>query len=477
MRTLPTETFSVWVLILQLTAYVSYLDFGVQTAVGRFVAYHNDLGNFEERDRIVNTSFAILCGSGLLAILLMFTLVWQLPLIFRTIPNKLLTETKIALLLVGSSLAIGLPFSVFNGVFVGIQRYEIPAIITGAGKLTTAILIVIAAKMNGSLALMGAAIAGVNFISYIVQFLACQRFNQGIKYSYNLVSKNAAKEVFSYCFSLSIGYIGLLLVSGVDTTIIGIFNLRAVAYYSIAASIITLIVGLQSAIFSPILPVAAVMDARSDAKQLGKLLITSTRYGMFMLFVTGIPLILGAKPFLTLWAGQEYAENGAIILQCLVIANIIRLSFVPYVTLVIGTAQQHLVIVSPLLEGFSNLITSLALGSIMGATGVALGTIIGGIVGVTGHISYNMPRTKGIIFSRYTFIKDALLSPSISVIPILLILPAMSFINSSLISGILLITGSISVTLVLIWNFSLLDYERKFIISLAISTVKNVIKL
>jgi O-antigen/teichoic acid export membrane protein len=35
---LPVETYAAWVLILQMAAYVSYLDFGVQTGVSKFVA-------------------------------------------------------------------------------------------------------------------------------------------------------------------------------------------------------------------------------------------------------------------------------------------------------------------------------------------------------------------------------------------------------------------------------------------------------
>lgn len=472
-RTLPAETFSVWVLILQLTAYVSYLDFGVQTAVGRFVAYNNDLGNFEERDRIVNTSFVILCGSGLLAMLLMFVLAWQLPQIFYSIPSKLQTEAKTALLLVGSSLAIGLPFSVFNGVFVGIQRYEIPAVITGVGKLTTAILIIIAAKASGSLVLMGAAIAGVNLISYATQFLACKRYNQNIKYSYKLVSKQAGQEVFGYCFSLSVWSFGMLLVSGLDITIVGIFDFKAVAYYSIAASLISLIIGLQSAIFNGLLPMAAVMDAQDNEKQLGQLLITSTRYGMLILLATGIPLILGAKPLLNVWVGKDYAENGTIILQCLVIANIIRLSCLPYATILAGTAQQNLVIISPLLEGFSNLIASLTLGSLMGSVGVAIGTIIGSMISAGGHIMYNMPRTKGILFSTSTFIKDGLLRPLICALPILLVAPFVSYVNPLSINNILIII-SITGTLLLIWHFGFLKNERIKFALIARSTLKQI---
>ena len=35
---LPAETYGAWVLILQLSAYVGYLDLGVQTAVSRYIA-------------------------------------------------------------------------------------------------------------------------------------------------------------------------------------------------------------------------------------------------------------------------------------------------------------------------------------------------------------------------------------------------------------------------------------------------------
>ena len=35
---LPVETYAAWILILQLGAYVSYLDLGIQTGISKFVA-------------------------------------------------------------------------------------------------------------------------------------------------------------------------------------------------------------------------------------------------------------------------------------------------------------------------------------------------------------------------------------------------------------------------------------------------------
>src|SRR5947209_20321590 len=38
---LPVTTYAAWVLILQLAAYVSYLDLGIQTGVAKFVAEYD----------------------------------------------------------------------------------------------------------------------------------------------------------------------------------------------------------------------------------------------------------------------------------------------------------------------------------------------------------------------------------------------------------------------------------------------------
>ena len=42
---LPVKTYAAWVLILQLAAYVSYLDLGIQTAVAKFVAEYDARGD------------------------------------------------------------------------------------------------------------------------------------------------------------------------------------------------------------------------------------------------------------------------------------------------------------------------------------------------------------------------------------------------------------------------------------------------
>ena len=59
-RLMSADSYGAWSLVLQLSAYVGYLDFGIQTAVGRFVAHANEKGDAAHRDRLVSTAFAAL---------------------------------------------------------------------------------------------------------------------------------------------------------------------------------------------------------------------------------------------------------------------------------------------------------------------------------------------------------------------------------------------------------------------------------
>ena len=464
-RIMPDTTYGTWVLILQLSAYVGYLDFGIQTAVGRFVAHANELGDTNQRDRIVSTSLAILTGAAGLGIFLSGLLAWQLPNLFHEMPSALHTDARLALLFVGSSLAVGLPFSVFSGIFIGLQRYEIPAIIIGSGKLLGALLIVTAARIGGGLALMGAVLAIVNIGSYVVQFLVSRRLAKEVRITRNLISKQAGHEIFSYCFSLTIWSFGMLLVSGLDITIVGLFEYSAVAYYGIAVTLVTFIASLQNAVFSVLMPQAAVLGAHKDAKKLGRLLSTSTRYGMFMLLLTGLPLIFIAKPILTIWVGGTYAQQVTPVLQILLVANIVRWSAAPYATLLIGTGQQKLVIISPLVEGLTNLIFSLIAGAIFGAVGVAWGTLAGGIVGIASNIFYNMLYTTDISIRRREYVQDGLVRPILCSLPLLLSFILLIDGQGNFRNFAIVIMGLISVVFSIgcIIRFGLVETERRYL--------------
>jgi O-antigen/teichoic acid export membrane protein len=461
-RLLTQDAYGTWLLVLQLSAYVNVLDFGIQTAVGRFVAHSNERQDTKHRDSIISTSLAILGGLSCLAIVGLLGLALKLPSLFRDMPQYLHQEAQLALLLVGGSLAISLPFTVFGGIFVGLQRYDIPAWILGVSKLIGGGLTILIAYVTHSIAWMAIGIAITSVASALIQLLASRKLAKDIKLSVNLISKKTGQELLAYCAGLSVWTLGMLLVSGLDTAIVGFFDYTSVAYYSIAISLTNFITSMHSSLVSVLLPAAAVMDARGDRKGLGKLLISSTRYGLLILLFTSIPLIVASRWLLTVWVGPEYAAHTTLLLQVLVIANVIRLSGAPYAVIVAATGQQRLIITSPIIEGVANLFLSILITSIIGAVGAAIGTVLAGLIGVAFHIFYNLPRTKNIRVNQRSFISYGLIQPIICALPgIILCILTMSSEKLNVLGQPIMVAITIGASLFLLWKLGLETSERQ----------------
>lgn len=431
-KILSKDAYGTWLLILQLSTYVSFLDFGIQTAVGRYVAHFNELGDEKQRDSIVSTAFAILTALGMLAIVGIAILSWQLPHLFKDMPAELHHDAQLALLYVGSSLAIALPLNTFGGIFIGLQRYDIPAWIIGSSKIISAIFVVLVAKSTNNIVWMAIVSSVANLATYLWMFLAYKSFSVSVTISRKFIKVENVKEILSYCSVFLIWSIGTLLISGLDTAIVGYFDYKSVSYYAIASSVVVLVAGFQSSAFSSLMPVAAA-SVNKDPKILGKLLISSTRISVLTSIIFGLILFTFGREILARWIGIDYANNSILMLQLLVVANVIRSSLIPYSILIIGTGEQRLVKRSPLVEGGVNLLVSIIATYLVGACGVAIGTIVGSITLWVMCIFDNMPRTKKIHFDRKTFIKQALLRPisSISVPTIIVYVVSNIFTISS----------------------------------------------
>jgi O-antigen/teichoic acid export membrane protein len=253
----------------------------------------------------------------------------------------------------------------------------------------------------------------------------------------------------------------MLFVTGLDLSLVGYFQFEAVAYYAVAASLIVFLAGLQNALFNVMVPSTAVLHARGDSRELGRLMVSATRYGIFLLLLTGVPLILAARSVLTLWVGPSYAAHGVRILEVLVAANVIRLSAVPYVMALIGTGEQRLVTVTPFLEGVSNLLVSIVAGYMYGAVGVAIGTLVGSLVGVGGNFFYNMRRTAHIAFQVSDYLRDGLLRPAICALPLITYVAVIE-LNDMLATTIryFCLAAALLATGFLIWRWGLVGSER-----------------
>jgi O-antigen/teichoic acid export membrane protein len=421
---LPVTTYGAWVLILQIGALVSFLDFGVQTGVAKFVAEYEARGDEAGAGRYASAGLLIMTLTGMLGLLLTLILAWQVPRLFHNMPASLYRDVRISVVLVGGSLSFGLVCSVFAAVFVGLQRYAIPMGIAILNRAAFTIAVLIAVFLHTSLATMGAAAALVNITTGLLQVIAWRRLSSRIRISPALVGSQAAKQMARYCFLIAIWSVGMICVNGLDVTIVGHYAYSETAFYSIATLPITFLLSFISSMLGPMMPASSALSMHRSPTEMGDILARITRYSTLLLFLTGLPLMVCGFPILRLWVGSVYALHSLTYLRILVLANIIRNLCAPYATMISATGKQGAATITAIVEAVVNLGSSVYFASRFGAIGVAFGTLLGSSMSVGLHFAVSMHFTQdALAISRRQLFLRGLARPAIVAIPSVLLFP------------------------------------------------------
>jgi O-antigen/teichoic acid export membrane protein len=457
----PAE-YSAWALILQLSAYVYLLDFGLQTAIGKYVAEYDASGDRDASHHLVSTSFTLLAIAALVACVAIGVLTWCVPRLFHQMPAALVPEVRIALLAVGLSAAVALPFGTFSSTFTGLQQYVFPTIVSTVNRVGSAVTLIVMLLLHGSLVQLALVMAAFNLAAAITQFLGWRRLvRERVGFSFLLFHRRSAVKLAKYGSVLSIWTLAMLLISGLDIVIVGHYHYQDTGFYNVANGAANFMLALVSSAFGPLVPAVSSMQSSSTPRRIGDLCIKTTRYCTLLLMLLGLPLLFGAYPLLSLWVGKRYAVQSALYLEVLVLCNVVRQLGFPYILVVVATGRQHLATLAGVAEACVNIVLSIWLVQRIGTVGVALGTFIGAFVGLGMHLLVSMPRTQPTIqMQRSRFVVQGLLRPLLIVIPSLLLYPfwrRLDILPAQ--PGILVIWAA--VTALIAWRVALTAEDRQ----------------
>ena len=421
---LSVQTYAAWVLIIQLAAYVSYLDMGIQTAVSKFVAEYDAKNNHRAAGQHASAGLALMTIAGVLGIGLTLFLAWRVPSLFGAMPANLYRDVRISVLLVGSSLSFSLVCAVYSAVFLGLQRYWIPTAITILNRGSFVAVVIAVVALHGSLAAMGLAVAIVNVVTGVLQVLIWRQKASHVRISPRLVQPVILKSVARFCSLQSIWTAAMLCVVGLDITIVGHYDYVQTAYYSIATLPTNFMLMVVASMLGPLMPASSAMSTQRTPVEMGSFLVRTTKYSTLVFVLIGLPLIVFGLPILRLWVGSSYASQAIGYLRILVFANIIRNLCAPYATMIVATNKQGAAVVTAVSEALVNLGSSLYLASRYGAIGVAIGTLAGSFVSIGLHFFITMHYTRRTLaISRSRLFVEGILKPLVVAIPSLALFP------------------------------------------------------
>jgi O-antigen/teichoic acid export membrane protein len=421
---LPVKTYAAWVLILQLSAYVSYFDLGIQSGIAKFVAEYEARNDLDGASMHASAGLVLMSITSALGACLTLILAWQVPRLFRDMPAGLYSEARTSILLIGFSLSFLLFCSIFPSIFFGLQRYAIPTLITAADRIAYTVAVLLSAALHKGLAVMAAVTAIVHACTGVLQWAAWRRWVKGVRLHPMRLKGSVVWEMLGYCTTLAIWTAGMLCVSGLDVAIVGRYDYARTAYYSIATLPTNFVNSVLASALAPLIPASSALNVGRTSEQMGSLLARVTRYSTLLLLLTALPMLIAGYPILRIWVGADYAIHTFQFLRILVIANVIRNICLPYASFVVGTNNQRVATTTVICEALVNLSCSLYFVRHIGAIGVAYGTLIGAFISAGMHFAVSMHFTfSTFAVSRRRLFTSGILRPAIVALPTVLLLP------------------------------------------------------
>jgi O-antigen/teichoic acid export membrane protein len=149
-------------------------------------------------------------------------------------------------------------------------------------------------------------------------------------------------------------------------------SVKDLAYYSVAATLASLVAFLPSSINQPLLPALSALHADKEKAQLERLCTQVMRAILLCMLPAAFMLCAIAQPLLRVWAGAEFAEHSTVPLYILMGGVIFNtLATVPY-NILTASGRTGTIARCHLLEIIPYIIGAALLTYLFGATGAAI---------------------------------------------------------------------------------------------------------
>ena len=369
------EVYGVYILATTFTGYLGLLDFGISTAIIKYVAEFSGKSDHDNVNSIVSASFSFYVAVGCATALTLFVLSIFFESLFKVAPANKLIVKQIFLIVSISSLFIW-PGRTFEGVLLGSQRYGILAITGNVMTLLSAIATYLILSSGLSIIYYLMASYFFNVLKFGIYYIWSQRHILRRKIIFPYFNQAVFRLIFKFSFYVFLSSIVNVVIFNLDNFIVGAFvSVQAVTLYSVSASLQNIFRFISSLIGGPLFPANAEMEGKGEIEKQKVLLLKGTRLMTLIFIPMVISTIIFSRPLIINWMGEDFTGS-------IVPAIVLLMFWVFNGALEIGagmlTAKGHVkdIFNIGIINAIFNLVLSLILVKYLGTVGVALGTSI-----------------------------------------------------------------------------------------------------
>ena len=378
-QTLGNATYGLWILIGTLPGYFVVLDLGVSAAVGRLVAIHHARGEPEQINVVMSTALALLLIVSVGVCVATCIALPVFPRLF-SVPAASALDVRGSLILVGISLALAFPASIFSGLLWGFARFDVQNAIDIPALILRTLLTLTMVGTNRPLVTLGVIVLIAGVFTGIFKMLACYRLVPNLQISLRHVRRNRAREIFAIGGWLNVISWSRTLIPQIAPTLIGArLGNAAVTTFSVARQLVVYANVFSQHATQVMTPGATGAFATNAVAKQRELFIEGGKYAYALTIFLLAGLFCLGMPFLHWWQHglQDSAYRPLIVLM---VGESLPMSQWLTYSVLLGAGRQRALALLALAEGAMSVLLILGLIGTGGIIGVCVAVAIAGFV-------------------------------------------------------------------------------------------------
>lgn len=371
---LGDKWYGIWTIVGSLLGYYYLVDFGLATAVTRYVTQYIAKKESHNVNIIINTSLVIYT--------IMALAIFIITIIISYMANFFVTDTqnlyliRLVIIIMGLNLAVEFPFKAFSGIIGAYVRYDLLSYSHLFTLLLSTTLTVFFLSRGYGILLLSLIGFACSQISNLLYYFIAKYLFSDMQINLKYFQKDKVRELFSYSVWSFVIQISDQLRFKIDSIVIAwMMTASHVTHYFIGARLAELFLNLVFRATNILMPVFTKYHAENNYEEIRNKLLFLTKINTILsVFGGGIIIIVG-KPFIIRWMSEKYLDAYPV-LVVLMIALTFEIIFNPSSNVLYAISKHRFLSMVNITEGCLNLVLSLILIRYYGILGVAIGTAI-----------------------------------------------------------------------------------------------------
>ena len=331
-RFLGAESYGVLLLVGLIPTYFSFADFGMGIASTKFASEAFGQGDKQKEAQVVWTASAIALVASL--IIAVPIIIFASPIIISlNVPEQLQWQATIALRIASVSFVLGILGSVVNSPMLSRLRMDLNTITAAVPKILLAAVTPFILYFGGGIveAVSWAFIVGVATLAVVVYFsgrLLPEMFRAGI-------NRDLFRPLLKFGGAWVVAMIAAMLLVNLEKLFLTkMVSVKALAYYSVAFTFANMATMFSQAMIQSLIPAFSQLQTPEKRGEFDALFARGIRLNIIWLLPAVMVMFVVAKPFFTIWAGEEFGANSTLPFYVLLIGLFFNLqATVPYISI------------------------------------------------------------------------------------------------------------------------------------------------